>query len=559
MKTMNKILGMALLSLSLVPFASCTDDNDWDVDSSHDRLFGATEDGISVTAAETSATVEFSAPQPKESNTGNIYYIIEVSKDSLYDDVEMGGENAIVYGEDKSITSSPAEITGLDGDTEYYLRLKVMSDTKKESRWNYYNDGEPFETLAEQLFIESEIVRGDTYIDLKWTPGAEVTNIIVTPSDGSEPMNIDLRNNADAIANGEYRVEGLTPSTTYTFEIYNEDTRRGTLTLATMASMPSADYLYPLPSTVTVISQSLLDDIAAEAIAQSGNADNYSVTIGIPAGSTISMYGTDEETGEQTNVTIPDGMSVTFFGIAGGETPTLNMDKGIDIGGSHAYIRFDNVRLVDTGCQYFINQSDACTIGGDLSFSNCTMTDFERSIIRMQSDAAKSINEVNIDNCVMTNMSYGNGYSVLYWNNAAYTVGTVNITNTTFDTFARSFLEVTNSNTGTINISNSTFYNGPASGRYFIDANNCAQADVNLTRCIFALSPDPTNCRGIRTPNGNVVINEVYFTNDFVLTSNAFEPTTQLELSSTQLFLNPAEHDFTIQERGIEAGDPRWY
>ena len=549
---------MALLSLSLVPFASCTDDNDWDVDSSHDRLFGATEDGISVTAAETSATVEFSAPQPKESNTGNIYYIIEVSKDSLYDDVEMGGENAIVYGEDKSITSSPAEITGLDGDTEYYLRLKVMSDTKKESRWNYYNDGEPFETLAEQLFIESEIVRGDTYI-VKWTPGAEVTNIIVTPSDGSEPMNIDLRNNADAIANGEYRVEGLTPSTTYTFEIYNEDTRRGTLTLATMASMPSADYLYPLPSTVTVISQSLLDDIAAEAIAQSGNADNYSVTIGIPAGSTISMYGTDEETGEQTNVTIPDGMSVTFFGIAGGETPTLNMDKGIDIGGSHAYIRFDNVRLVDTGCQYFINQSDACTIGGDLSFSNCTMTDFERSIIRMQSDAAKSINEVNIDNCVMTNMSYGNGYSVLYWNNAAYTVGTVNITNTTFDTFARSFLEVTNSNTGTINISNSTFYNGPASGRYFIDANNCAQADVNLTRCIFALSPDPTNCRGIRTPNGNVVINEVYFTNDFVLTSNAFEPTTQLELSSTQLFLNPAEHDFTIQERGIEAGDPRWY
>lgn len=548
-----------MLSLSLVPFASCTDDNDWDVDSSHDRLFGATEDGISVTAAETSATVEFSAPQPKESNTGNIYYIIEVSKDSLYDDVEMGGENAIVYGEDKSITSSPAEITGLDGDTEYYLRLKVMSDTKKESRWSYYNDGEHFETLAEQLFIESEIVRGDTYIDLKWTPGAEVTNIIVTPSDGSEPMNIDLRNNADAIANGEYRVEGLTPSTTYTFEIYNEDTRRGTLTLATMASMPSADYLYPLPSTVTVISQSLLDDIAAEAIAQSGNADNYSVTIGIPAGSTISMYGTDEETGEQTNVTIPDGMSVTFFGIAGGETPTLNMDKGIDIGGSHAYIRFDNVRLVDTGCQYFINQSDACTIGGDLSFSNCTMTDFERSIIRMQSDAAKSINEVNIDNCVMTNMSYGNGYSVLYWNNAAYTVGTVNITNTTFDTFARSFLEVTNSNTGTINISNSTFYNGPASGRYFIDANNCAQADVNLTRCIFALSPDPTNCRGIRTPNGNVVINEVYFTNDFVLTSNAFEPTTQLELSSTQLFLNPAEHDFTIQERGIEAGDPRWY
>lgn len=557
MKTMNKILGMALLSLSLVPFASCTDDNDWDVDSSHDRLFGVNREDLTLSEGDTWVEVSFTGMR------GTEYYIIEVSTDSLTDEMGMGASpNSIVYGEDMSITASPDTIRGLTGDTKYYLRMKAMSSQTKESRWVYFDNGDggtSFRTLAEQIFIESEILRGDTYMELKWTPGAEVTNIIVTPSDGSEPMNIDLRNNADAIANGEYRVEGLTPSTTYTFEIYNEDTRRGTLTLATMASMPSADYLYPLPSTVTVISQSLLDDIAAEAIAQSGNADNYSVTIGIPAGSTISMYGTDEETGEQTNVTIPDGMSVTFFGIAGGETPTLNMDKGIDIGGSHAYIRFDNVRLVDTGCQYFINQSDACTIGGDLSFSNCTMTDFERSIIRMQSDAAKSINEVNIDNCVMTNMSYGNGYSVLYWNNAAYTVGTVNITNTTFDTFARSFLEVTNSNTGTINISNSTFYNGPASGRYFIDANNCAQADVNLTRCIFALSPDPTNCRGIRTPNGNVVINEVYFTNDFVLTSNAFEPTTQLELSSTQLFLNPAEHDFTIQERGIEAGDPRWY
>lgn len=556
MKTINKILGLALLSLSLVSVASCTDDNDWDVDSSHNRLFGVNRDDLTLSEGDTWAEVSFTGMR------GTEYYIIEVSTDSLTDDMEMGASaGSIVYGEDQSITLSPDTIRGLTGDTKYFLRMKACSSTTPDSKWVYYDNGDggtSFRTLAEQLFIESEIVRGDTYMELKWMPGEEVTRITVTTADGTAAMpDIDLTQLPDAVANGEYRVEGLASSTTYTFEIYNGDVRRGSLTLATMASMPAADYLYPLPSTVTVISQELLDDLAVEAQAVADDPTNYRVTIGIPAGTTIPVYGTNEA-GEKTNVTIPDGMSITFFGIAGGEAPTMNMDKGIDIAGSHTYIRFDNVKLVDTGCQYFINQSDACTIGADLSITNSTMTDFERSIIRFQGDDAKSINEVNIDNCVMTNMSYGNGYSVLYWNNAAYTVNTVNITNTTFDTFARSFLEVTNSNTGTINISNSTFYNGPASGRYFIDANNCAQADVNLSRCIFALSPDPTNCRGIRTPNGNIVINEVYFTNDFVLTSNAFAPTTQLELSSTQLFLDPANHDFTVQERGVDAGDPRW-
>lgn len=549
MKTLKNLYGIIIASAVCLLGVSCADENDWDVDSTYNRLFSISSDKLDVSTGDTWAEVTFTGI------SGSEYYIIEVSTDSLYDDIPLGGtEGSIVYGEDGSITSSPDTLQGLQGDTSYFLRIKALSSTVAESNWTYYDDGNSFKTDAEQIFLSSEITRGDTYINLVWTAGAEVTHLTVTAPDGTETR-IDL--DAEAIESGTYTLDGLSPTTTYTIVIYNGESKRGTLSLTTMASMPTADYLYTLDASVTVITQDLLDQIAEEAKADADDPNNYSVTIGIAAGTTVDVYGIDSETGDQTSVVIPDGMSVTFFGLAGGDSPVMNFVKSIDIGGTHSYIRFENVQLVDGGCQYFINQSDATTIGGDLSFTDCTLSDFERSIIRMQGDATKTINEVNIDNCVATNMSYGNGYSVLYWNNAAYTVNTVNITNSTFDTFARSYLEVTNSNTGAINISDCTFYNGPASSRYFIDGNNCTALNVNLARCIFALSPDPTNCRGIRGAS-SLVIEEVYFTNDFVLTASAFTPTVQLSYSSSEIFADPENGDFTITVRDVDAGDPRW-
>ena len=53
---------------------------------------------------------------------GTEYYIIEISLDSLYDDVAMGtGKGSIIYGEDKSITKSPYTLEGLySGQQAFY-------------------------------------------------------------------------------------------------------------------------------------------------------------------------------------------------------------------------------------------------------------------------------------------------------------------------------------------------------------------------------------------------------------------------------------------------------
>lgn len=550
MSTLKTIYGLAIAIAVGASAASCTDYEEWDVDSSHDRLFGVSNDDLTVSPGDTYAEVTFTKVTDAE------YYIIEVSTDSLTNDIGLGeSAGSIVYGEDGSITSSPDTLTGLIGDTRYYLRIKSMSSQEAESKWVYYDNGSPFTTEAEQLFnTPTDEDRGDTWIHLSWTVSNELTHLAYVQ--GMDTVKIDMTD--EMLSSGEYTVEGLKGSTTYTFILYYNESKRGTITVSTMAAPPSDAYLYTLDDGVTRIDQTLIDEIAAIAQAQSGaDPTNYSVTIGINPGTTVSVYATDPETGDDAEVSIPDGMSVTFFGLAGGSTPTLDITQSLDISGSHNYIRFENVSIVDGGAQYFINEGDETTIGSDLSFTDCKFSDFARSLIRLKDEAAITIDSIKIDNCIATDMSTGAGYAMMYWNNSAYTVGTVRISNSTFDTFSHSFMDIRKSNTGSVEISGCTFYNGPGSDKYIIDTQDCTGTSFTLSGCIFSACQDASKCRGIRN-DADPEISEVYFTNDFALSSAAFTPTVQLEYSASELFADPENGDFTLLNDDIGAGDPRW-
>lgn len=382
MKSIKNILSTASMIALALSATSCTDGNDWDVDGSLSRLFGLNGDKITVETAETSATVTFSAFTSKAVSSPE-YYVFEVSKDSLYEGVENA--NIIKFGEDKSLTSSPVVLSGLDGDSKYYMRVKAMSSTVNESKWVYYKDGSSFKTKAEQIFNNVEATDlFEDHVNLSWTPGAEVTHI--TYANANDAENIQTINLTDAEkAAGKYTLAGLQPTSTYTITIYKNDVKRGQLQITTPAAMPAANYKYSLSSDVTVISQTLIEEIAEKAKAAAGNETNYSATIGIPAGAKVALYGTNDTDGGKTNVTIPDGMSVTFFGLAGGETPTVTLDKNFDIAGSHAFIKFQNVKLEENGAGYFINQSKACTV------SEFTLEDCEVSNIKIHSSVSRKV------------------------------------------------------------------------------------------------------------------------------------------------------------------------
>ena len=559
MKSIKNILGTASMMALALSATSCTDGNDWDVDGSLSRLFGLNGDKITVETAETSATVTFSAFTSKAVPSPE-YYVFEVSKDSLYEGVENA--NIIKYGEDKTLTSSPVVLSGLDGDSKYYMRVKAMSSTANESKWVYYKDGSSFKTKAEQIFNNVEATDlFEDHVNLSWTPGADVTHI--TYANANDAENIQTINLTDEEkAAGKYTLAGLQPTSTYNIIIYKNDVKRGQLQITTPAAMPAANYKYSLSSDVTVISQTLIDEIAEQAKAAAGNETNYSATIGIPAGAKVALYGTNDSDGGKTNVTIPDGMSVTFFGLAGGETPTITLDKNFDIAGSHAFIKFQNVKLEENGAGYFINQSKACTVS-EFTLEDCEVSNVKTSFFRLQNaDEAKSIGKLTLKNSIFTNLCAGYGFIHVDAGNGVGHLDNVEIDGCTFNSICvtgKVFIFSKKTNMQDITIKNCTFYNCNGNGQYFVDFNvdTFGSNTFTIENCIFGKSADEATNKNIRSKTPATVVNS-FRTTDFFKVIKGVNDT---EFSSTQLFKDPANGDFTIKAGTLKekAGDPRWY
>lgn len=558
MKSIKNILGTASMMALALSATSCTDGNDWDVDGSLSRLFGLNGDKITVETAETSATVTFSAFTSKAVPSPE-YYVFEVSKDSLYEGVENA--NIIKFGEDKTLTSSPVVLSGLDGDSKYYMRVKAMSSTSNESKWVYYKDGSSFKTKAEQIFNNVEATDlFEDHVNLSWTPGADVTHITYANTNDAE--NIQTINLTDEEkAAGKYTLGGLNPTSTYTITIYKNDVKRGQLQVTTPAAMPAANFKYSLASDVTVISQDLIDEIAEKAKAAAGNETNYSATIGIPAGAKVALYGINDSDGGKTNVTIPDGMSVTFFGLAGGDAPTINLDKNFDIAGSHAFIKFQNVKLEENGAGYFINQSKACTVS-EFTLENCEVSNLKTSFFRLQGSDAKSIGKLTLKNSIFTKLCAGYGFIHVDAGSGAGHVDNVEIDGCTFNSICvtgKVFIFSKKTDMQDITIKNSTFYNCNGSGQYFVDfnADTFGPNTFTIENCIFGKSADEATNKNIRSKTPATVANS-FRTTDFFKVIKGVNDT---EFSSTQLFKDPANGDFTIKAGTLKekAGDPRWY
>lgn len=549
MNKINNIIRKAALScLGMMALSSCTDSNDWSVDSAFDRLFGTTD--ITVTPSDVTAQITFTK------RSGATGYVVEVNTDSttLYSSDDVNASSLV-----DTVASTPATISGLSGETVYYLRMKCIGEGKNDSHWVYYESGSGknyFTTKAEQIFnsLGSSDVTENS-VRLTWDATKTVTNIIVKSGD-EEVQNIEL-SDADKAA-GEYTVTGLNPTTTYSVVIMNGDAKRGTLTATTAAAMPGADYKYYLPSSVTVIDQDIIDQIATEAQAAAGSSTNYSVTIGIKAGANVNVQGTSDS-GEPANVSIPDGMSVTFFGLAGGDAPTLNFTKSFDIKGSHAYIRFQNVKLVDGGASYFINQSATSTVD-EFTISDSEASGFKNAFFRLQGSNGITVNKLNLDNSIFHDMCSGYSFIHVDAGSGKGKVNNINITNSTFYSIAASgkmFIYSKNTNIESISLDHVTMYNCVGNNNYFVDfgAATYGASSFTISNSIFAKTPDEAtkNIRASVLPT----YSNSYTLSDFFKT---FKGCGSVDASSADVFTAPESGNFTLKDKYISlgAGDSRW-
>lgn len=544
MKIFKYIVGSgAFMLLTSIIGTACTDGNDWNVDSTHDRLFSVTASDISVSAKPTSAEVSWKVVPDAE------YYVMEYSTDSLYDEIAMGGtEHSVILGEDKSIVESPYTITGLQGETKYFLRIKSMSSAKADSKWTYL-EKYSFKTSAEQILNEVASITGESAV-LSWTEGAEVTLLkLAEDKDDVEEVDTTYINlDAAAVAASSYTLTGLSPKTKYSVSIYNGNVKRGTRTFTTTESYPAG---YDI---VNVTDAEMLNDVFS-------NPANYIQENGGNVVLVFANGSTTDYMGESMELTIPaEFKSVIFWGESGDTKPVF-MPKGLSMAGSHDLIRFYNLDLQNTssGSDYIVNFNVEGNVG-EILIDNCNISK-TRGVVRVQTNGANgSIGSINIDNCVLTDIG---SYAIVQTKVSGFTLNSISLSNSTISTVNAGGVLITQQDNVNISIDACTFYNCVTSGKSFIDINKMSNVTVDVKNTIIGQLYSYTSGSTIKaTSVKNIATTTNLFTTTDCPYNSGYEWGEMLNVSSTELFVNPAEGDFHIQSASQSdvagAGDPRW-
>lgn len=521
MKNFNYIAksGVMLL-LAALSFVACADKNDWDTDESFDRLFSVTKMNVSTKATE----VEYTW------TTNNLaeYYIIELSRDSLYDAIAMGQhESSIVYGEDKSIKTSPIILDGLESDTKYFLRVKAFSSLKEESRWAYLEDYS-FETKSEQL-IES-IEASANSISLTWPAASKVTDIAVYDADGELVKTKALT--SDEIAAGEATVTDLASETEFTVRLLNGSKTRGIKTISTLIDLGGAILISPEDDIMALLSIGEDGDVFAIMPGTYDVEEEITLTKTI---SVKSVYPGDKRA-------VINGMSFALKKGVGLELKDLILTGGT--ANPNQLINYleenkdnETPALSVIGCDItsykaFINMRKTIEVES-MTISGCVINKVSGRLIDIQAGYAKAI---NITNNTISNSSMSGDGALRIDNKGGF-----------------------NNIRSVITISNNTFYKVAGTVTKGLVYVRLVGNEITLSKNLITYSDN-----GMYSTESSTNVVEMtgnyYFQADSFL-SEGKVPDTNGTKADPQ-FANAEEGDFTLQNNAIidaGVGDPRWW
>lgn len=525
-------LPFCLFAFLLLAVASCTDKNDWDVDSQYDRLFHSTD--FTVSAQADYAALNFTRMPNAD------YYVVEYSTDSLYDGIPMGGTAHSVL--DSTITASPDTIYNLTGTTKYYIRILSRSNSGKSSTWKY-PENYSFTTKAEQIIMG--VTPYSRTADVTFTAGKQIDAAYVYHDGDSVRQAVS----SAEVQAGALTLTNLEPSTSYTLKLWNGNTVRGSYSFRTTEAYPDGY------TVITLSADDNLNDVLANATADQ-------VVIVFPQGLNYTMP-TDPTTGGVITPKIPANIkSVYFWGAAGETKPTFHaVGIGIDGSDQRDIVKFYNLNLVNDGPSgnYIVNFSGAPNIT-TLEMEKCDISD-TRGVIRFQGITDNcTVGTINISNCVLTNVG---SYGVLDARQGKLTVGSVNVTNSTLNAVGQGGSRVFGLyNDGTsFTMDHCTIYKTGVSTRQIVDINK-KKIDVTISNCLIGpfYDYDGTNTIKGVSVKGTGTVSNTYYTQDMAWNSG-FELGEQLDITSAQLWKAPDSGDFTIGDfykRYESYGDPRW-
>ena len=531
----SKALFGAMMLLGGASFTACTETNDWDVDPAYDRLFHSSK--VSVSPGEDQAEVTFKKMPDAE------FYVIEISTDTLFDEVETT-EHSIYFGdkEDARITTSPYTMTGLEGSTKYYFRIKSCATNGKGSTWKYLDDTESnysFTTKSEQIILD--VVPGSKTVKVSFKAGKQITEAQIVKDDEvlvSQPVT------ADEVAAGELTISGLNAKTSYTVQLLNGENVRGKMKFTTTE---------PFPDGYEVINVAAGDDVKDLL----SNATSDKVVVVFPQGM---EYTALNEEGQTSTIKVPENIKSVYFWGAAGESKATVKFKGVSFESSSMdVVRFYNLNL-QYGANsdgYVLNQSGTFTLNS-LEMEKCDVKDI-RGIFRFQSIVNSTVNAIKINDCVLTNIgTYG---IVNTKDQKSLTLGTVSITNSTLNTI-NSVLTNTSQANFSITLDHCTIWNCVPATKPYFDLQKQTGVTVACTNSLIGAYYDFKDAA--QTVKGSslkdIDASGTVYTSDFTWNSG-YEIGSQISETSAQLWANPAKTgaDFTVQNSSYKnLGDPRW-
>ena len=526
-KIKKYLAGIVLTSLLALGISSCKD-YDFPVDESYARAFTPVLiEALNIRPG--SADVVFNKVR------GINDYVIELSRDSL----EFG--NIIqTYNVDRTLDT--LKLTDLFGETRYSVRIKSISATMPESKWNEITFITPGEQIMEPV-LGTEVTSNS--VILRWIPGSLVTHLLMQPV-GSAAIQIELT--AEEMEQGVKIVSGLMAETTYSVVILNGENRRGTAGVTTGLSITGDAIVVDLRG-ISDRPTVLIDTLAH-----------------VPSGSVILL-----ERGLTYNISTTTAIGKSLKIVSAddfGPRATLYFTSNFifESGSTVDSLVFQDVNMYSDNytSRYVFNANQAATVG-TLKFQSVNARIF-RGMVRLQSQPIIIENFI-MDDCVVDSIR---DYGVVNVDVVSSKIENYRFTNSTF--FASEKFLSSRNNATSVVIENCTFHDIPKWANYLVDfreggANEVAQP-VQINNCIFGHgwanpADGDTGYRGVRVgPNSSVIALDSYFTSDYLVISHDIPGLMPFDGTAIELFRNPAKGDFTIISNlfpgRTTSGDPRW-
>ncbi|MDD2797248.1 MAG: DUF4957 domain-containing protein [Bacteroidales bacterium] len=420
-----------------------------------------------------------------------VSYTLQVSTDSL---------NFSTMAIDTTITNL-TYVQELAGSTAYFARIKANAiDETKSSK---FNSTLSFKTPAENLFFGFIAKMTDmNTIEVKWTPGANVTHLLLTAADNTTKM-VPISLSEKTV--GDIVVASLENST-YKVQLYNNDILRGTSSFI----VEGDTYL-----------ASGSDLPTALANASSGQVLVLEPGAIYPLGSTTFRFNKNVKLKCFSETNRP------VLCLTNGTPSATSSMLGFEDGSTLQYVKFENIDF--TG--YCDNNTASIKIGylfnnnlmtnvSNLSFKNCNLHNFGNTTMRVQGGKNQTIDSLIFNKCTIYDIGFNSTYAIVNSNSADF-INYINFDNCAIYNFKGSLVLRTGQPMKTISVSNCTINQGmldPSSSRYLIDANTSTftGSGIVISNCIFGSSGGVLGANGVRQTSGALTVAGSYYTNDYI-------------------------------------------